>query len=141
MIAEIRLLRLTGYQQTGNWNLAQICEHLSGTMNGGMDGFGFRSPWILRATVFQWAFNSTLKKRRMGSGFPTLKRLKPKQSDSRDNDDVINQCIETCQRASDYDQPIRDYPFLNEPPVDDWRQFMWLHAGHHLSFLVPNDES
>ena len=54
VIADIRMLKQAGYKKAGNWNLTQICEHLTGTMAGGMDGFGFRIPWILRATIMKW---------------------------------------------------------------------------------------
>ena len=139
VIADIQLLQRVGYQPTGNWNLTQICEHWTGTMAGGLDGFGFRAPWILRATVFQWGFDFALKRRWIGRGFPTLKRLKPQTSETVDNDAEINQCIETCRRAAARVEPIVDYPFLNDLPAADWRDFMWIHAAHHLGFLVPND--
>ena len=37
VIAEIQRLREVGYKKTKNWNLTQICEHLTKTMRGGMD--------------------------------------------------------------------------------------------------------
>ena len=140
VIEEINRLRRGGYQKTGNWNLTQVCQHLNGTMTGGMDGFGFRLPWILRATVNKWAFRYTLKTRKLGKGFPTFKSLKPTETDSGDDDDgLIDQCIECLRRVADFPGPLSDYPLLNEISVDDWRQFMWIHAAHHLGFLIPNE--
>jgi hypothetical protein len=137
VIAEIEHLRVGGYTKSKNWNLTQICEHLNATTTGGMDGFGFRLPWILRATVIKWIFNRMLKTRKMSSG-PTMDRLKPKTDDGPDDDAIIDQCIATIERASAFEGPIENYPFLNELKVSDWQQFMWMHAGHHLGFLIPN---
>lgn len=139
VIAEIVRLQKDGYVQLKNWNLTQACEHLTATMQGGMEGFGFRAPWILRRTIIKWMFAGILKKRRMGSA-PTLDRLKPK-SDGVENEAVIQQCIDTIQSAAAFEGPLEDYPFLDDLSVDDWRQFMWIHAAHHLGFLIPETKS
>jgi len=136
VIAEIELLRADGYTKTKNWNLTQACEHLQGTMNGGMNGFGFRLPWILRATVMKWLFGWMLRKRKMISG-PTMKRLKPASPADHDVDQVVDDCIQTIRNAESFAGPIKDYPMLDHLSADDWRQFMWLHAAHHLEFLTP----
>ncbi len=138
VIAEIQRLRAVGYMKSKNWNLTQACEHLTATMSGGMDGFGFRLPWILRSTIIKWVFNRMLRTRKMSSG-PTLKRLKPKAVNGPDDDAVIDICIATIERAKTFEGPIEDYPFLDDLDVNDWRQFMWMHAGHHLGFLIPHE--
>ncbi|MEM9366307.1 MAG: DUF1569 domain-containing protein [Planctomycetota bacterium] len=140
VIEEIQRLRASGYARTKNWNLTQICEHLTKTMNGGMDGFGFRLPWVLRATVIKWVFQRMLKTRKMSSG-PTLKRLRPEWESTSDDDAIIEGCIATLERAKLFDGSLEDYPFLDDLKADDWRQFMWMHAAHHLGFLIPSGES
>lgn len=140
VIAEINRLRKDGYTKTKNWNLTQICEHLNATMAGGMDGFGFRLPWILRATILKWMFARILRTRKMTSG-PTIKRLKPTTESGPDDDSIVDGCIETIHRASSFNGPLEDYPFLNDFKVDDWQQFMWMHAAHHLSFLEPSPKT
>lgn len=137
VIQDINMLRGSGYERAGNWNLTQACQHLTATMDGGMDGFGFRMPWVLRATVINWAFRYALKKRKLGGGFPTFKILKPTHTDDVEDDLIIDACIESCQRTNEFDGSLDDYPLLNNLSVDDWRDFMWIHASHHLSFLVP----
>ncbi len=138
VVAEIRRLRSGGYTKSKNWNLTQACEHLTATMTGGMDGFGFRLPWILRATVIQWVFTRILRTRKMSSG-PTLKRLKPKTDVGPDDDTIIDNCIAVSERAKMFKGPIEDYPFLDDLDIEDWRQLMWMHAGHHLGFLIPRE--
>ncbi|MCO8123066.1 DUF1569 domain-containing protein [Stieleria sp. TO1_6] len=139
VIAEINRLRQDGYRKTKNWNLTQACEHLNLTMTGGMEGFGFRLPWILRATVIKWVINRIFRTRKMSSA-PTIDRLKPKTEDGPDDDGVIDDCIATIRQAERFDGSLEDYPFLDNLKPDDWRQFMWIHAAHHLGFFVANGE-
>ncbi len=140
IVDEIQLLQDQGYVQTGNWNLTQICEHLTATMKGGMEGFGFRLPWVLRATVLKWSFKHILKTRKLNSGFPTFSVLKPKHSGLEDDQPTIVLCMETCLRASAFPGPMTDYALVDDLSVQDWRDFMWIHASHHLSFLIPNEQ-
>lgn len=139
VIRDIRNLQENGYRKLGNWNLTQICQHLEGTMNGGMDGFGFRLPWILRATVIKWGFRFALKRRKLGSGFPTFRVLRPTWSENEDDPTHIDSCIRSFERARDFQGSLEDYALLNNLSVDDWKEFMWIHASHHLSFLIPNE--
>ncbi len=137
VVAEIEKLRSSGYAKSKNWNLTQVCEHLTGTMNGGMDGFGFRLPWILRATVVKWGFRHYLKTRKLVAGAPTFPVLRPKSDGVADDDAVIDECIQTLRRANQFEGPIENYALLDDVDVEDWKQFMWIHASHHLGFLVP----
>ena len=140
VVQEIERLRDGNYDRAGNWNLTQICQHLTATMDGGMDGFGFRLPWLLRATVSKWAFAHALKSRRLGSGFPTFKGLKPTSDGSADDPALIDACIQSIRRAAEFAGPIKNHPLLDDVSVDDWREFMWIHAAHHLGFLIPKSD-
>ncbi len=137
VIAEINSLRQSGYSKAKNWNLTQVCQHLSATMNGGMDGFGFRLPWILRATIVKWVFAYALKSRKLLSGAPTFPVLKPKCDSHQDDDALIDECIESIKRAQTFTGSLEDYAMLDNLSHEDWRDFMWIHAAHHLSFLIP----
>ena len=136
---EIERLRRNGYRQTAKWNLTQICQHLTATMNGGLDGFGFRLPWILRATVIKWGFLWALRRRRLSGGFPTFRVLQPEHQSVDDDDEIIDTFLAVCQKVEEFQGPIVDYPLLDNLDVDPWREFMWIHAAHHLSFLEPAD--
>ncbi|MEE2937930.1 MAG: DUF1569 domain-containing protein [Planctomycetota bacterium] len=140
VIAEIEHLRSVGYTKLKNWNLTQACEHLQMTMNGGMNGFGFRLPWIARATVMKWVFGWMLRNRKMISA-PTIKKLKPVSLPDQDNERLIDECINTIRTAESFAGPIENYPMLDDLSVDTWQQLMWLHAAHHLGFLIPNQET
>lgn len=139
VIDEINRLRSSAYEASGKWNLTQICEHLTETTRGGMEGFGFRLPWILRATVVKWVFRFSLKRRRLFNGAPTFPSLKPKASSTTESDELIDECIAVTKRASEFSGSLEDYALLDNLTVKDWQQFMWIHAAHHLGFLIPID--
>lgn len=139
VIQDINMLRDSGYQRAGKWNLTQVCQHLTATMDGGMDGFGFRLPWVLRATVIKWGFRYALKTRKLASGFPTFRVLRPTHADDVDDNLVIDACIKSCNRAQGFTGSMEEYALLNNLSVAEWQAFMWIHASHHLSFLIPVD--
>ncbi|KAA1258043.1 hypothetical protein LF1_05580 [Rubripirellula obstinata] len=140
VIAEIQNLRSSGYAKTKNWNLTQICEHFTSTMVGEMEGLGFRFPWIVRATFGKWLTHRFLKTRKM-PGVPTLPSLQPKSLADSEDDTIIEGCIRAISQCETFAGSLDDYPFVDNLDHDEWRQLMWVHAGHHLSFLIPNESS
>lgn len=138
VIAEIERLRTWGYTPTKRWNLSQVCQHLTKTMEGEMSGLGFRIPWLLRRTVGTWLTRRVLSKRTMPS-VPTLPSLQPDHRET-DDDSLVDECVVSVRRCEEFDGSLRDYPFVDGLTHDQWRQFMWIHASHHLSYLVPTEE-
>lgn len=136
VVNEIERLQCNGYTRLKKWNLTQACEHLTKTMEGEMNGLGFRIPWILRRTVGKWMTLRLLKKRTMPS-VPTLPSLRPTSNNSVDDPAVIERCIAAIRKSESFDGSLDDYPFVDGLHHEQWRQFMWIHAAHHLSFLVP----
>lgn len=140
VIAEIERLRNGGYTQLKRWNLSQICEHLTKTMEGEMNGPGFRIPWILRRTVGDWMTRRVLQARSMPS-VPTLPSLRPTTSQVGEDPKATQQCITTIKKAERFEGSLDDYPFVDGLTHEQWRQFMWIHAAHHLGFPVPVEKN
>lgn len=64
--------------------------------------------------------------------------MKRRMIDFRSADDVIiDACVDSCRRADGFNGSMEEYALLDNLSVDDWRDFMWIHAAHHLSFLIP----
>lgn len=136
VLEEIDRLQATGYDRAGNWSLAQICQHLDKTMTGGLDGFGFKLPWILRATVGNFLVRRIIKKGRMAR-FSAPKKVLPRIDGATDDLEVIDKCRATLRRAAAAAGPLPPYPLATKMSLDDWKQLQWIHASHHLGFLVP----
>lgn len=139
VISEIRRLAADGYDRAGNWSLTQICDHVEKAITGTMKGIGFRAPWIFRVTLGQWFVNSALRNNRAPNiKIPAPKPFVPTAAPSPTDDPaVIERCIAAIEEAKAFPGPMKDYPIVNEISVDDWRRMMWIHAAHHLAFLIP----
>jgi hypothetical protein len=137
VVAEIDRLLAGGYDRAGSWTLTQICDHLEKTMNGGMKGFGFRMPWILRATVGKYLMRRILRTRRMGR-MPAPKAVVPKPVDAAADDEApVRRCQDCVRRAAEFAGPLPPHPAVDKLSLDDWKNLMWIHASHHLGFLIP----
>lgn len=139
VIADIENLRTNGYQKLGNWNLSQICEHITKTLRVGMDGSDFRLPWILRKTVGPWVIGRMLKTGKLPFRLSAPKQLRPDPEIGDEQPELIDSCIATLQEAEQFPGPLPPYPLKDNVNVAEWKQIMWVHACHHLAFLIPND--
>src|SRR5262245_29942343 len=76
-------LLATGYERTGNWDLAQCCHHLAEVMTFPLDGFppfGFPmgvGVWILKVTWARRWLRKVLETGVWPTGTPTDQRTVP----------------------------------------------------------------
>ncbi|QDT70156.1 hypothetical protein MalM25_31010 [Planctomycetes bacterium MalM25] len=137
VIREITDLRDNKYAQGGEWNLSQVCEHLTETVRIELDGAMKPLPWVLRATVGNFVFWLFASRIVHGlSGIPTLPQLVPKPLDA-DDSGSIERCLDTLHEARDCPALTHTYPLATSVTVDRWREMMTVHAQHHLEFLKP----
>ncbi len=139
VIDEINRLRHDKYQQLGKWNLAQICEHLSGTIKVGLDGGFPQLPRLIQKIVTEPFVRRIIRTRRMASGMPTVKALKPAPIIEADQPAAIDECIAQFERANQATDPFPPHPFGNLS-AEQWKQLQCVHAAHHLGFLIPERE-
>ena len=139
VVAEIERLQQGGYEKLKKWNLTQICDHIGETTRLGMEGSSFRMPWLFRVTFGKWFLRGVLKDRKMRAGTPTAKVLEPKPAE-HDNPEVVAQCIETYRRAAEFSGPLPPHPLVDNLTLEDWKELTWIHAAHHLGFLIPKDQ-
>ncbi len=135
-IAEVERLRDDGYTPTKQWNLSQICEHLTATMRIGLDGETKPLPWLLRATVLRGLMEAMIRFRYMPSGAKAPQEMQPAVRDA-DDPAVIEACLATLREARDFPGPLPEYPICTGMTLDKWRTLMLIHAAHHLAYLRP----
>lgn len=140
VIAEVNRLRTNGYQPLGKWNLGQMCEHLTGTMRFGLDPSNRRLPWIVRKLVTNRAVANLLRTRSMPAGIPVPRRLKPTSSPETDDPGKIDEYLAVVAEIRDFQGPLPPFPLADQVSLENWKQIQWIHAAHHLSFLVPKPE-
>jgi hypothetical protein len=141
VIDEIDRLQSSGYSKLKKWTLSQNCEHIGKTIAMGMHGSPFRLPWILRKTIGPMFISWSLRRGRIPAWFetPAPKPLQPKPTKTGDDDPIkIDWCREMIREAESFQGPLPPYPLADHVTLDQWRHLNWMHAAHHLGFLMPN---
>ena len=120
----------------GKWNLTQICEHLDATMRLSLDGHSIRVHRLFRALIGGPMMRHVIRTRRMMAGIPVVDPLRPRAPDGPDDPGIIDRCIATTERAREATETLHPHP-VADLTTEQWKQLQWVHAAHHLGFLVP----
>lgn len=136
VLAELERLAQQGYTAAGNWNLAQICDHLAYFIEGSLDGFSFRAPWLLRYFIGVPMKRRILQTGKMGR-MPTPQ--KPLPDPNLNEKQSVRRLKLAIERLLHPVSQLHDSPFFGPLTPDEWRRLHTIHAAHHLSFLIPAD--
>jgi len=136
LLADVQTLQTTGWEKCGQWSLAMICDHLTRSTNGILDGNGV--PRIPRP--FQWIARVAIRRMVRKQKYPNLQfhapaALKPVAEISEPT--AIADLTAAISRLQQLTGPtVQTRPF-GLIPADDFRGLTLLHAAHHLAFLKP----
>jgi hypothetical protein len=134
-LAEVNRLHRGGYLKAGQWDLAQVCDHLTYFVQGSLHGHPYRVPWLFKVLLGRFVLRRILKQRRMKAGGPTpQKPLPPSGSDEATAVERFRQAIEQLQR---HQGELHDSPFFGHLTAEEWRELHLIHCAHHLGFLMP----
>ena len=133
--AEAMRLHVGGYDRLGQWNLAQICDHLTAFTLGCIDGHPYRVPWLFKVLFGRLVLRRILSGGRMKPGIPTPQNPLP----SPDGDEAIAvaRYAAAIERFEAYDGRYVPSPFFGQLTAEQWRDLHRIHAQHHLGFLAP----
>jgi hypothetical protein len=132
-IVDLDRLHHAGYDPSGNWGLAQICNHLAIFVRGSLEGFSApRPPWYIRllAPLF---VRRMLKTRRMAEGLRIPQELQPPAG--TDEAREVEELKALLHRFQEHKGPLHPSPFAGDLSYDTWRELHLIHCAHHLSFL------
>lgn len=133
--SEVDRLHRQGYEKLGQWDLAQVCDHLSFFIGGSLDGHGFRTPWLVKALLGRMVLKRILTQRKMKVGvFTPQKRLPVPGGDEAA---AIARFKEVVGRLESHQGELVDSPFFGHLTPEQWRELHLIHCGHHLGFLQP----
>jgi Protein of unknown function (DUF1569) len=129
-----------GYEKAGNWDLSQVCMHMTDWMRFPMDGFP-KPP--LPIGVMLWVLRNTLGKRMyrkyMGEGMPSGKPTMPQtvHQPGSEPSNAIARLKETVERFRVFNGTLHPSPLFGALNKDEATRLQLVHCAHHLSFLVP----
>lgn len=136
------LLSQNGYTSAGNWNLAQVCEHLRDWFLYMMDGYP-PAPipiswmlWSMRITVGRSMLANILRSGKMPSGGPTMKQT-VHSTEEFDDADSVRRLKEVLARFQSHQGPYCASPLFGEFSAEEGLKLQLIHCAHHLSFLNP----
>lgn len=144
-VADAQDLLEHGYEQAGNWNLAQCCRHLSLLMLYPIDGFPpfpvlMRIPmWVLRHTYAPRLLARILKEETWPEGIPTDRNSVPAPSGT--DESCVAELRDAVDRLLGHEGPLKPSPLLGLLDKPTLIKLHRIHAAHHLGFLVPANGS
>jgi hypothetical protein len=141
IIRDAEHLLSAGYDKAGQWDLAQVCNHLANWVKYPMDGFPpvplLLKPvmWIAKRTMMPKFERQLREHRSMPPGIPTAPAsvTPPGQDEAAA---VVN-LRDALRRFETYTGPIHPSPLRGVVSKDCWMDTHLIHGAHHLSFLLP----
>ena len=121
IMAEVAQLQGGGYEKAGNWDLAQVCDHLA---------------YFVRMFVGKRLVKKLLRGKPIRAGYPIPDKLAP--TAGGDEAEAVKQLQELLERLKTQTK-VYPSPFFGTLTKAQWLKLHTLHCNHHLSFLVPND--
>ena len=134
-LAEVDRLAARPYGRAGEWDLAQVCDHLADAFDSSVRGFEYRAPWLFRMLVGPLALRYIFAR-----GNITVRGPLPRQFDPRPGTDAaasIAQLRAALRAYEAHTGPMVAHPFFGPMTRAAWDRLLLLHMARHLGFLVP----
>lgn len=133
-LADLDRLATRGYTAHGKWDLAQICNHCAYFAELPVQGFDFKVPWIIRATLgryYKWKFVN----KGMDPGSPTMKQsLYESGGDEAAAVARLRKALTDLWTAP---EPFHVSPFFGPTTREEWHTINLNHCSLHFGFLEP----
>jgi uncharacterized protein DUF1569 len=141
VVRDAESLLASGYEKAGNWDLAQVCNHLADWMGFPIDGFP-KPPAPVRAML--WVMKKAIGRKKLlqylaDKSFPAGKPTMPQTVHSVGGDPraAVGGLKQNVERLKAYAGEIVPSPLFGPMTKDEAVGMQLVHAAHHLSFLIP----
>ena len=141
VVRDVEELAAKGYEKTGNWDLAQMCNHLVEWIKYPLDGYPkiplFIRPvvWLMKVTVGKRTGRALIEGRGMKPGTQTLPQTV--FPGGQDEAAAVANYKAVVERWKAHTGPLHVSPLFGTLTRDEWNRAQCGHAAHHLSLLVP----
>jgi hypothetical protein len=136
---------LRGYEQHGNWNLAQTALHLNDWMTYPLDGYPKPSWfWACVFTCLRTIAGKRILKQTLEEGFklgtPTLPATVHSATEAADAE-AVEKLRKTIDRFRHFQGELHASPLYGALDYPTGEQLQLRHFAHHLRFLKPTAEN
>ena len=137
VIADVDHLHHAGYDQQGNWDLAQICDHLGYFIRGSLEGYPpeDKPPWLIRVLMAKPLLKKIMRREPFPENIRQPERLLPRPG--QDQQTAVEALKTLIQRFQSTDQPPHRSPFFGPLTREQALTLHLVHCAHHLGFLQP----
>ena len=135
VLAEAERLHRHGYERTGQWDLAQVLDHLTYFMNGGLDGYTFKVHWIIKTLLGKMVLRRISSQKKMKRGVFTPH--KPLPEPGGDEAAALARFREALKRFVDHPGDYQPSPFFGIVSREESQELNLIHCRHHLGYLIP----
>lgn len=144
VVQRLDLLQREGYTMVGNWNLAQVAEHLRDWFSFMISGYP-SAPfpvsymlWGMRVSIGRSMLRKILQSGNMATGGPTMKQTVHAAAGIDDVTSVLR-LKEMIERFKMHRGDYCPSPMFGDLSAAEGLSLQLIHCSHHLSFLVPKD--
>ena len=138
---EVESLQTEGYTKMGNWDLAQVCNHLSDWLTFPVDGFP-KAPWIVRwilwflsKTIAPGQMRRMLETGKIRAGTPTMPETV--SASGGDTDKAVDRLLQALDRFEAHKGPYHPSPLFGALDREKATRLQLIHCAHHLGYLIP----
>lgn len=136
VLEECHRLLQSGYRKTGNWSLAQVCQHIRLTIDSSVAGYPlWMKLFAPLRPILRMMFLSRLLRGDSPAGLPTAPSYVPR-GDLVDAEELklLEQAIENFRS---HEGAFHAHPGFGLNDREALERFHSVHTAHHLSFLLP----
>jgi len=125
--------RLTaGHATVGRWTFAQICDHLTKSINLSLD----LPPAVEPPTREQAVYRRLFFRSRTFPEDQDLAHPSQEPGTGLEIGETVEALRNAVERLAAHDGPFAAHPVLGPMSREEWLRFHARHAAHHLSFVV-----
>jgi hypothetical protein len=138
LLADIDHLHRAKYDRLGNWDLSQTLDHVGEGLRAALHGNEHQGPWIVRKFLGPLILKRIVRQRRMKAGIKVPQWWLP--GPSHDESAAVEQFRSEVAAFQQLSTQLHQHPFFGTLTKRQWEDLVLIHAGHHLSFLIPRNE-
>ena len=131
---ELDRLLTNGCVTVGQWDLAQICQHLSRSVNSTLEHVPLQVPLMMRMLLGPLMKRVVFKHRRFKDALKVPAGLEPGPAGD-DPQKAADELKQIMRRLADFPGPWPDHAVFGRLSPEQWLDFHLIHASHHLSFI------
>ena len=141
VVRDVEHLQAKGYDRAGNWDLAQVCGHLTKWLSYPLDGFPRAGCfvgtmlWLMKITVGKGMKKKILTTGKFKDGGPTMPESVP--ASGGDEAAAVAKLKEMVERFKNHMGELHPSPLFGPMSREELTRLHLIHCAHHLSFLTP----